>query len=161
MSLSSSHEYLPKADQIAHKFFNKVALLVNHARTTPLQPQPKVEKWFNLETPDAEQFREDLRPYRSLASSAHAVPPLELQVLLSVPELMTNQVLVLSDASASRVRIDPTPSHVLLETWVVVFNPGSSSDQTQQEIGLASVYKQSISIFRSLFTLLRTLPAWK
>lgn len=86
------------------------------------------------------------------------MPPLELQVLLSVPELMTNQVLVLADPNSPRIRIDPTPRYVLLESWLVVFHPGDSSDDTQQ---LSAVYKQSISVFRGLFTLLRLLPAWK
>ena len=45
MSLSASNEYLSKADQISFKYFNKVLLLINHARATPLQQQTKIEKW--------------------------------------------------------------------------------------------------------------------
>ena len=78
-----------------------------------------------------------------------------------MPELATNQVLVLCDAAATRARVEPTPSHVLLESWVVVFSPGRLYDGDRQDVALSSVYKQSISVFRSMFTLLRVQPAWK
>ncbi|KAF8509522.1 autophagy-related protein 13-domain-containing protein [Hysterangium stoloniferum] len=138
MSLSASNDssYLSKADHIAHKFFTKVALLVHNARATPLQAQPKFDKWFNIETPDTDQYRDQLRLYRTLSSATHGVPPFEVQVLLCVPELATNQVLVLSDASATRTRVDPTPSHVLLESWVVVFKPGREHDD-DRDVALA------------------------
>ncbi|KAF8576025.1 hypothetical protein K439DRAFT_1362540 [Ramaria rubella] len=161
MSLPTTNDSSSKADQIAHKFFSKFALLLHHARAIPHLPQSRVDKWFNLETPDTDQFRDHLRLYRTLSSSSSSLPPFELQVLLSVPELATNQVLVLSDATATRARVDPTPSHVLLESWVVVFNPGRTYDDDRPDIALSSVYKQSISVFRSMFTLLRVLPAWR
>lgn len=94
-------------------------------------------------------------------------------MLLAVPDLATNQVLVLTDpSSARRTHVKPTPSHVLLESWVVIFTPStsrplgsttstSSSISSSEEIALSSVYKQSITLFRSLFTFLRILPAYK
>ncbi|KAF8505218.1 autophagy-related protein 13, partial [Gautieria morchelliformis] len=159
-----------KADQIALKFFTKAALLVHHARATPPagpHPPVRLDKWFNLETPDTDAFREHLRLYRSLsaaaAPAAPALPPLELHVLLSVPELATNQVLVLSDPAAPRARVDPTPRLVLLESWHVQFAPAphrDARDAPHADVALSTVYKQGISVFRSMFTLLRVLPAW-
>lgn len=38
-----------KADQIAHRFYTKLALVVNHARATAeLNPQTKVDKWVRV-----------------------------------------------------------------------------------------------------------------
>jgi autophagy-related protein 13 len=122
-----------------------------------------------------------LRIYRSVSSTPP--PPFELQVLLSVPELTSNQVLVYQAPDSSRVRIEPTPRHILLETWLLVFSPtpsspSSSSRQQQQyrygevdssastssssgEVAPSTIYKHCITLFRSLFSLLRILPAWR
>lgn len=118
---------------------------------------------------------------------AQATPPLELDVLLSVPELTANQVLVHHPPSGSRVRVDPTPTHILLERWVLAFVPNpvsshghasgtpSTSSSTSSssaasevsgdtvmgagEVTLATVYKHAMAVFRSLYTLLMLLPA--
>ncbi|GJJ12848.1 hypothetical protein Clacol_007093 [Clathrus columnatus] len=169
----SSETWL-KADQITHKFFSKLALLVYNARSSTIDSH-KVDKWFNLETPDTDIFKNHLRVYRTISTLTSPLPPFELQVLLAVPDLANNQVLVLTDpSSARRTHVRPTPSHVLLESWVVLFTPSTSRSSlsspsasssttisNSEEIALSSVYKQSISLFRSLYTLLRILPAYK
>lgn len=112
-----------RADQIAHRLYSKLALVVNHARAT-IEPPPnaKVDKWvsaprsisstpfdttttpqFNLETPDPELFKDHTRIYRSISTSP-SVPLFQLQVLLCIPELATNQVLVYTAPDSSRVR---------------------------------------------------------
>ncbi|RDB16414.1 Autophagy-related protein 13 [Hypsizygus marmoreus] len=145
-----------KADQIAFHFYTKLFYVVNHARTTNPQPA-KLDKWFNLETPDSELFTKDARePYKSI-SLAPPPPPLEIQVLLAIPELTNNQVLVHVSPDSSRVRIHPTPRYVLLESFVLDFIPG----HTPADVPLPTIYKHGIPLFRSLFTLLRILPAWK
>ena len=119
---------------------------------------------FNLETPDAEIFKEPLRPYRSL-SSAPSPLPFELQVLLSVPDLSANQVLVCRGADSSRLRIEPTPKFILLESWSIQFSPrrgaSGSGGGDAADLGLSTVYKHGIGLFRSIYTLLRVLPTWK
>ena len=168
-----------KADQIAYRYYNKLASVVHAARaTTEPNPQAKVDKWvrrlsyrplaltnsppqFNLETPDAEIFKEPLRPYRTLSNVPNPLP-FELQVLLSVPDLSANQVLVCRGADSSRLRIEPTPKYILLESWSVQFSPrrgGSVGDSA--DLGLSTVYKHGIGLFRSIYTLLRVLPTWK
>ena len=88
--------------------------------------------------------------------------PFELQVLLSVPDLSANQVLVCRGADSSRLRIEPTPKFILLESWSVQFSPrrGASSGDGA-DLGLSTVYKHGIGLFRSIYTLLRVLPTWK
>ncbi|KAG5644422.1 hypothetical protein DXG03_008517 [Asterophora parasitica] len=145
-----------KADQIAFHFYTKLFYVVNHARTTNPLPA-KLDKWFNLETPDSELFsKEEREPYKSI-SLALPPPPLEIQVLLTIPELTHNQVLVHISPDSSRVRIHPTPRYVLLESYVLDFIPA----RAPADVPLPTIYKHGIPLFRSLFTLLRILPVWK
>lgn len=112
---------------------------------------------FNLETPDAaDLFREHTRIYRSI-STTHPTPSFRLQVLLCVPELANNQVLAYIASDGSRSPVDPTPTHILLESWNILFTP----HQNHTDVPLPTVYKHGISLFRSIFTLSRILPAWK
>jgi autophagy-related protein 13 len=113
---------------------------------------------FNLETPESDLFKDNLRLYRSISIS-NAAPVFALQVLLSVPELNNNQVLVYLAPDSSRVRIEPTPKYILLESWNLVFAQGSSD--SLPDVAPSTIYKHGIPLFRSLYTLLRILPAWK
>ena len=170
-----------RADQIAHRLYSKLSLVVNHARAT-LEPPPtaKVDKWvssivphmqmyivtgslslqFNLETPDPELFKEHTRIYRSISTS-HVVPLFQLQVLLCVPELATNQVLVYVAPDSSRVRINPTPRYIVLESWNLEYVQHQDIGHQAQDVAPSTMYKHGIPLFRSIFTLLRVLPAWK
>jgi autophagy-related protein 13 len=103
---------------------------------------------------------------------------------------------------SSRVRIEPTPRYILLESWLLAFSPGSgstsaispasssrqpqcgygegdnnitttaststtssstssSTSSTTPEVAPSTIYKHGITLFRSLFSLLRILPTWK
>jgi autophagy-related protein 13 len=152
----------------------------------------KTDKWFNLETPDySDLFTKEARePYKSLSSYQQpqpqpqssssripippsipiAIPPLEIQVLLSIPDLTLtpNQVLVSISPDSSRIRIEPTPRYILLESWVLAFSSSSfdgssasSSADSSGEVSLPTIYKHGIPLFRSLYSLLRVLPAWR
>ncbi|KIK78787.1 hypothetical protein PAXRUDRAFT_163009 [Paxillus rubicundulus Ve08.2h10] len=155
---------IQKADQIAHRFYTKLCLVVSNARTTAEpRSQGKPDKWFNLETPDLDLFKDHLRIYRAVSSSP-TPPPFELQVLLSIPESTTNQVLVYLAPDSSRIRIDPIPRYILLENWLLSFTPGFSQTHHNDEPGdvaPSTIYKHGIPLFRSLFSLLRILPSWK
>ncbi|TFK50373.1 hypothetical protein OE88DRAFT_1660710 [Heliocybe sulcata] len=147
---------IQKADQISWKFYSKLVLVVHHARATAeTRGQTKTDKWFNLETPDAEIYKEHVKMYKSISSADSA--ELELQVLLAVPELMNKQILVYRAPDSSRVRVDPTPRFVLLESWNLVFRP---SESYGSEVAPSTMYKHGIPLFRSLFTFLRLMPAW-
>ena len=129
---------------------------------------------FNLETPDSDQFKEQLRVYKTI-SLAPSPPRFELQVLLSIPELTHKQVLVHLGPDGTRTRIDPIPKYILLESWSLIFartNPsrpsaiatsrsGAEDDESVVDVAPSTIYKHGIPLFRSIFTLLRILPAWK
>ncbi|KAI5985857.1 autophagy-related protein 13-domain-containing protein [Pisolithus albus] len=167
---------IQKADQIAYRFYAKLCLVVHNARSTTDQRTPtKVDKWFNLETPDYDLYRDTLRIYRSISSSPPPVNAFELQVLLTVPDLSSNQVLVHLSPDHARLRIDPTPHHIVLESWLVHFSPsshhhtttttphtiGDHSDEHPGDVAPSTIYKHGIPLFRSLYSLLRILPTWK
>lgn len=152
---------IQKADQIAHRFYTKLCLVVLNARaTSELKSHTKVDKWFNLETPDSDLFRDHLRVYKAVSSSP-APPPLELQVLLSIPDLTTNQVLVHLAHDSSRSRVDPTPRHIVLENWLLNFVPEACGDSDSDSVAPSTIYKHGIPLFRSIYSLLRILPSWK
>ena len=113
---------------------------------------------FNLEIPESSLFKDNIRLYRTV-SSAQSTPPFELQVLLSVPELNNNQVLVHVAPDSSRVRVDPPPRFILLETWAVNF--ASDGPQHSADVAPSTIYKRGIALFRSVYALLRILPTWK
>lgn len=82
-----------------------------------------------------------------------------------------------SRSSSSQLRIEPTPTSILLETWTLTFAPHGSDhklgDQgelicvfapqslTNIVAALPTIYKHGIPLFRSLYSLLRVLPVWK
>jgi autophagy-related protein 13 len=180
-----SNDTTQRADQIAYHFYTKLVLVVSNARSfQEPNEQAKIDKWvripaalrplwtlrinscahpcllcqFNLEIPESSLFKDNTRLYRSV-STAQSTPPFELQVLLSVPELNNNQVLVHVAPDLSRMRVDPPPKFILLETWVINFIPDGS--QYSGDVAPPAIYKLGIALFRSVYTLLRILPTWK
>jgi autophagy-related protein 13 len=165
---TSNSGIMQKADQIAFHFYTKLFYTINQARATE-EPhsQGKIDKWvrliqshpfgpylslivqFNLETPDSDLFtREAREPYRNISlSPPPGPPPLEIQVLLCIPELTNNQVLIhRSDDSndtmdlstqpgsaRSQLRIEPTPRSIVLETWTLTFLPHTSSNRLSDQ----------------------------
>ncbi|KAJ2920696.1 hypothetical protein H1R20_g16397, partial [Candolleomyces eurysporus] len=153
---------IQKADQIAFHFYTKLFYVVNQSRATAEpRTQGKVDKWFNLETPDSDLFTKEAKePYKniSLALPSGGPPPLEIQVVLSVPELANNQVLV---HPSSTTRIEPTPRFIVLESFVLSFTPRREDEHESIDVALPTIYKHGIPLFRSLYSLLRVLPTWK
>jgi hypothetical protein len=124
---------------------------------------------FNLETPDCDLFTNDARmPYRAI-SLAPAPGPLvlEIQVLLAVPELPNDQVLVYAVPDVPRVKVEPARRFILLEAWTLGMEFDDRLVSTGHlgaegiDMALPTIYKHGIVLFRSLFSLLRILPAWK
>ncbi|KAI3607789.1 autophagy protein [Moniliophthora roreri] len=155
-----------KADQIALHLYTKLFYVVNDARAiSEPRTQPKIDKWFNLETRDSDLFTKEAKErYKSLSSSPRT-PPLEIQVLLTIPDLTTNQVLVYNAPDTSRVRVEPTPRTILLERWILTFTPRDTRDDDDTDeswhVAPSTIYKHGIPLFRSLYSLLRILPTWK
>lgn len=114
-------------------------------------------------------FKEHTRIYRSI-SSLSTPSSFQLQVLLCVPELTATQILAYLSPDSSRLPIDPTPRYILLESWAIDFLPsntagggggGRGGQDDRSDVAPPTMYKHSISLFRSVYTLLRILPAWK
>ncbi|KAJ3539754.1 hypothetical protein NM688_g6322 [Phlebia brevispora] len=159
-----STEDLQKADQVAYRLYMKLALVVNHARATA-EPNPgaKVDKWFNIETPYLDLFKEPARIYRRI-STFDPLPMFQLQVLLSIPDVKPGQVLVYTAPDSARAPIEPTPEYILLESWTIDFLPYRAKHNHQNELlntTPPTMYRHGISLFRSIFSLLRILPTWK
>lgn len=153
-----------KVDQIAHRLYTKLTIVVNHARATIEAPSlARVDKWFNLET-DSDLFKEHTRIYRSISSTADPIPPFQLQVVLVVPELAANQVLVYIAPDLSKTCLASSCKYILLESWDLVFSRDldwQRSGEDRPDASTATMYKHIITLFRSSVTLLRILPAWK
>ncbi|KAH8822146.1 autophagy-related protein 13-domain-containing protein [Flagelloscypha sp. PMI_526] len=171
---------LAKADQIGFHFYTKLVQVVNHARTSSSSnvttaataAASKVDKWFNLETPDSSDLlsREIKDRYRHF--SAQNIPlPLEIQVLLTIPDLSKSSR-VLVHGEEKRSRIQPAPRSILLERWSLTFQPdphhaqshatGSTHSAADQDDDFSppTMYKHAICYFRSIYSLLRILPSW-
>jgi len=147
-----------RADQIGHRLFHKFALVVADARVSNPIPVPKikVDRWFNLDVPetDTDAFKAALGPpYRAVTALTEPLA-FEMAVVLQVPELANGEAAVLNGTP-----IQPTRQGILLERWKMVFEPVVQNG-ADGVVELATVYKQGISLFRSLFALVRVLPAW-
>ncbi|KIO21636.1 hypothetical protein M407DRAFT_218010 [Tulasnella calospora MUT 4182] len=147
----------------------------------------EVDRWFSLENSAVETFKPALDIFKHISTTfpitpvetAIEPPPLIVQVLLSLPQsLPDNQVLILNYGE-HQIRIENTPRYILLESWRVDITrrvpeshdaPSSTSaspsvsasdSSSFESLNLPATYKQCISLFRSLYTLLRILPAWR
>jgi hypothetical protein len=93
-------------------------------------------------------------------------PILNIKVLLLVEPATPQHALVLTQGE-DRIRIDPTPRCVLLESWRVQLtrtpssataSPTSPPTPSVHDVKIQNVYKQAIALFRSMYSLLRILP---
>ncbi|OAX34180.1 hypothetical protein K503DRAFT_465832 [Rhizopogon vinicolor AM-OR11-026] len=154
---------IQKANQVAYRFYAKLCLVVSNARATSSDPesQQRVDKWFNLEIPNSALFKDHLRIYRAV-STAPVPPPFELRVLFSVPNLAVNQFLVhgVHDFSPSCLRVDSTPTYIVLESWLLHFMPKEARGDPDS-VALSTMYRLGIPLFRSIYSLLRILPSWQ
>ncbi|KAK6978025.1 autophagy-related protein 13, partial [Favolaschia claudopus] len=156
-----------RTDEIAFHIYTKAFQLIYAARASDQGPPlGKIDKWFNMETPVAAPlgFQSDLEIYRSISSLPEPRPRLAIQVLLAVP---SSETLV---HTSTGTRIFPECRLVLLEEWRLTFSAlglprigWSQQDQRDDEVlpEPATIYKTAISVFRSVFSLLRILPAWR
>ena len=115
---------------------------------------------FNIESSDNAASKASTQLYHAISQSAF-VPPFNVQVLLVVPRLNRDDVLVHSRSGphpASQI-IEPTPSHILLETWTIT-HIGRRARNSDEHLP-HHTYKECIPLFRGIYTLLRTMPAWK
>ncbi|KAI9151657.1 Autophagy-related protein [Paramyrothecium foliicola] len=177
-------ESVKKLDQIIQNFYSKAAALILDSRMK-VKParnasgQRKVNKWYQIETDEIDDFRDELKIWKNCGSLENQPPSMVIEVYLDTADLKDTQSLVILDddgkrwdvmeqlnASASSdgsyVQGDSRKiSEVILERWRVELKTASSVPSEDFGPILPTVYKKAIVFFRSLFITTRLLPAWK
>ena len=167
---------------IEQNYFTKAALIVLQARVT-LPPAfakgsntRRVNKWFNIELAETEAIRDDLQVWKNCGASSARPPTMVIETYLDTEDLTNNQSLALVDELGRRWDVEEAlnaspassggsggkrRSEVTLERWQVKLNePLESIPQNLSSI-LPRVYRNSIVLYRSLFTYAKLLPAWQ
>ena len=168
-----------RARQVVQHFFSKAALTIaSHRCNLPrifLKDSGtfKVDKWFNIILDDSDVLQEDVRLWSTFDLNLGTPPPLYLEIYLDTTDLPRNQTIVIIDERRQRWNaceaLEPSgnalPSarnrkgrntKVVLERWKVTLVEDETSDGFDES--MPSVYKKSVVLFRTLFTLLHQLP---
>ncbi|TQV97703.1 autophagy protein Atg13 [Cordyceps javanica] len=142
------NDSVKKLDQIVQNFYTKAAALILDSRMK-LRPirnssgAPKVNKWYQIETDEIDDFREELRTWKTCGSLENLPPPMVIEVYLDTSSLKESQSLVTVDEHGKRWDVieqlqssrssDGTPpstfgpsTEVVLERWTVELIPNSS-----------------------------------
>lgn len=132
---------------------------------------------FQFETDEIDDFREELKLWKTCGSFDNRPPPLIIEVYLDTSRLKESQSLVIVDENGKRWDVmeqlnsaDPSTDHtpgasgrneVILERWRVELK--TTGEATGDDFGpiLPTIYKKTIVYIRSLFVTTRLLPAWK
>ncbi|KAK1775396.1 autophagy-related protein 13-domain-containing protein [Copromyces sp. CBS 386.78] len=179
---AASRDAFKKLDQIIQNFYYKAAVLIIGSRQH-LTPGPKkgLNKWFSIETEDTEEFKDDLRVYRSCDSFTNRPPPMIIETYIDASRISSSHSLALVDENGKRWDVlealnssessedSPRKRHlqkrnteVILERWRIELKC-IPNDGALQDFGpsLPTIYKRSIVFFRSLFLATRVMPGWK
>ncbi|KAI0129426.1 autophagy-related protein 13-domain-containing protein [Xylariales sp. AK1849] len=181
-----SKESVKKLDQIIQNIFAKTGSLVlqERMRVTPIlvgnTRERKISRWFQLDTDEIEDFREEFRTWKHCGGFENRPVPIVIETYLDTSRLKGGQSLVildengkrwdvveamnssdLSSDSSSGGRARQPNTRVMLERWRVELK-GSLPDNPE-EFGplLPTVYKKAIIFIRSLYATTGILPAWR
>ncbi|KAH8601384.1 autophagy-related protein 13-domain-containing protein [Bisporella sp. PMI_857] len=180
-----SKDAIKKMDQIIQNFYIKAALITLQARM-PLKAlilangTRKVNKWFQIETDDIVDFKEELEIWRTCgAGIQNRPPPLIIETYLDASVLTGTQSLVLVDDDGKRwdvldalnsqssassdnsTRSRKRNNEVVLERWKIELRDTPDEPPYDLASSLPTVYKKCIIFFRSLCTTSKFLPARK
>ncbi|KAK3384575.1 autophagy-related protein 13-domain-containing protein [Lasiosphaeria ovina] len=181
-----SKESIKKLDQIIQNFYYKAAVLILQSRLN-LTPDGgknagRPNKWFQIDTDDISEFRDELRVYKTSGSFENRPPPMIIETYLDASRLSNNQSLVVVDEYGKRWDVlealnssesssddgskrkprqqQKRNTEIILERWRVELKC-IPSDQDEFGPSLPTIYKRSIVFFRSLFVATRIMPCWK
>ncbi|KAG7121116.1 Autophagy-related protein 13 like [Verticillium longisporum] len=178
-------ESFKKLDQIIQNFHTKAASVITESRmnlksvsATKGSGSKKINKWFQLDTEDFEDFKEDLRIWRTCSALDNRPPPLIIETYLDTSRLTSSQSLVIVDENGKRWDVmealnssgssDDNPNRVMrrntdvvLERWRIELKVNSATGLDEFGPILPTIYKKIIVFFRSLYVTARVLPAWK
>lgn len=133
---------------------------------------------YQIETDEIDDFREELKTWKTCGSLENLPPPMVIEVYLDASSLKESQSLITVDEEGKRWDVmeqlqssrssDSTSPHafgrnteVVLERWTVELIPNGSLPTEDFGPILPTIYKKAIVFFRSLFITTRLLPAWK
>ncbi|KAK5124918.1 hypothetical protein LTR85_001108 [Meristemomyces frigidus] len=173
-----------KLNQIIQHFHSKAALMICSARANLSQVyarngEIKQNRWFNIVLDDTDLLLDDLQEWKRPDLSDSRPPPLVIEVYVDTSNLRENQALVIvddagkrwdvSDALAGSADSSPRPPNksggkyyeVVLERWTIELGDAAGYSAAELNDQLPNVYKKGVVLFRSLYTFLRFLPAWK
>ncbi|KAK4230184.1 autophagy-related protein 13 [Podospora fimiseda] len=178
----ASPESIKKLDQIIKNLFAKAAVIVLQSRINLTQSAGKKSNtWFSIETAEIDDFREELRVYKSVGCFEVRPPPLIIETYIDASNLNNGQSLVVVDENGKRWDVlealnledaeDDSPrrrqpqarnTQVVLERWRIELQclPGLNLDQ-DFGLSLPTVYKKAIVFFRAFYAMTRLFPCWK
>ncbi|KAI0968252.1 hypothetical protein F4678DRAFT_443793 [Xylaria arbuscula] len=180
-----TRDSVKKLDQIIQNVYSKAGTLILQERmqVTPVLAGKTLERrtsrWFQLDTDEIDDFREEFRVWKTCGSFENRPPPLVIETYLDTSRLKSGQSLVAldengkrwdvveainssdqsSDSSAGRQGKPVT--HVVLERWRIELKGASSDDLEDFGPLLPTVYKKAIVLMRSIYTTTGVLPAWR
>lgn len=182
-----SKDSIKKLDQIIQNIFAKTGTLILQERmqVSPLlvagSREKKISKWFQLDTDEIEDFREEFRTWKHCGGIENRPPPIIIETYLDTSRLKSGQSLIItdesgkrwdvieamnssdlsSDSGSSNGRSKKPNTDLILERWRVELKGSSPNDLEEFGSLLPTVYKKAIIFIRSLYTTTGILPAWK
>lgn len=135
---------------------------------------------FSIDTDDIDDFRDELRVYKTSGSFENRPPPMIIETYIDASRLSNSQSLVIvdengkrwdvlealnssetSDDSQRRRQPRKRNTEIILERWRVELKCLPNVDRDEFGPTLPTIYKRSIVFFRSLFVTTRIMPCWK
>ena len=174
---------IDRLNQVIRNFHTKAALIILHSRVD-LKPayskgtdNHRVNRWFNIELEETEDYKDDIRPWKTCDLKDDRPPPLVVEIFISIDTLNKGQRLVLRDEEGKRwdvksalesssdvkagKRRATADNEVVLERWLIELGDPTTGLPPDMGALLPIVYKKSIVLFRSLYTYCNFLPAFK
>ncbi|KAH7020948.1 autophagy-related protein 13-domain-containing protein [Microdochium trichocladiopsis] len=174
-----------KLDQIIQNVYSKAGTIIlqERMRVTPTLVgrtlEKKTSRWFQLDTDDIDDFKDEFRTWKQCGGLDNRPPPLIIETYLDTSRLKSGQSLVILDDNGKRWDVvealtasdassdsssgwpsKPNP-HVILERWKVELKGTIPDDLDDFGAQLPTIYKKAIVLCRSIFTTTGILPAWK
>ncbi|POR32880.1 Autophagy-related protein 13 [Tolypocladium paradoxum] len=183
-SLGPPAESIKKLDQIVQNFYTKAAVLILDSRmkvkiTRNANGMRKTNKWYQIATDEIDDFRDELKVWKTCGSLDNLPPPMVIEVYLDTSLLKESQSLVVIDDDGKRWDVmeqlnasgsssgSNSPglaaknAEVVLERWRVELKTNGNNPSEDFGPTLPTIYKKAIVFFRTLYTASRLLPAWK
>lgn len=117
---------------------------------------------FQLEVMDDGRFGGVSQELKELGSVGSGLLEMRVRSVLVLGPPSPAQALVLVSDTQKRTRVDipPDTRAISLEEWTISLDRSTRLDQVQDD-PYPGVYKQAIALMRSLYALLRYVPAWQ